>query len=174
MAQELLAAGLIRDIPDFPKPGIIFKDITPALQDPKAFAEIVERIVDYAADKDPDLIVAIESRGFILGAPVALKLGKGFVPIRKIGKLPHETVQCEYALEYGTSVVEMHRDAITPGQRALIVDDLLATGGTAAASARLVEELGGRVAGLVFLVELAFLKGRDKIAGYDIRSFITY
>jgi len=174
MIQELLAAGLIRDIPDFPKPGIIFKDITPALQDPKAFAEIVERIVDYAADKDPDVIVAIESRGFILGAPVALKLGKGFVPIRKIGKLPHETVQCEYALEYGTSAVEMHRDAITPGQRALIVDDLLATGGTAAASARLVEELGGRVAGLVFLVELAFLKGRDKIAAYDIRSFITY
>ncbi len=174
MANELLAVSLIRDIPGFPKPGVVFKDITPALQDPKAFAEIIERIVDYAADKDPDVILGIESRGFILGAPVALRLGKGFVPVRKIGKLPHETIQCEYALEYGTSVVEMHRDAIVPGQRVLIVDDLLATGGTAAASAKLVEELGGRVVGLVFLVELAFLNGRDKLQGYELESFITY
>ena len=174
MADELLAASLIRDIPDFPKPGIIFKDITPVLQDPEAFCEVIERMVDYAAAKKPDVVIGIESRGFILGGPVALKLGKGFVPVRKIGKLPHDTVQAEYALEYGTSAVEMHKDAIEPGQRVLIVDDLLATGGTAAASARLVEELGGRVVGLVFLVELGFLHGRDKLRGYHVRSFITY
>jgi len=171
---ELLAARLIRDIPDFPKKGIIFKDITPVLQDPKAFAEVIQRVCEYAAERKPDVVVGIESRGFVLGAPVALNLGKSFVPIRKIGKLPHETVQCEYALEYGTSAVEMHRDAVAPGQRVLIVDDLLATGGTAAASARLVEELGGRVAGLVFLVELAFLHGREKLKDYDVKSFITY
>ena len=174
MVAELMATSLIRDIPDFPKQGIIFKDITPVLQHPEAFAEVVEGIADYAAKLKPDVIVGIESRGFILGAPVALKLGKGFVPIRKIGKLPHETIQCEYALEYGTSAVEMHRDAVEAGQRVLIVDDLLATGGTAAASARLVEELGGHVAGIVFLVELAFLKGREKLGGYEVKSFIIY
>jgi adenine phosphoribosyltransferase len=170
----LLAESLIRDIPDFPKEGIIFKDITPVLQDSKAFAEVIERMCEYAVERKPDVVVGIESRGFVLGAPVALNLGKSFVPIRKIGKLPHETVQCEYALEYGTSAVEMHRDAVSPGQRVLIVDDLLATGGTAAASARLVEELGGHVAGIVFLVELAFLHGRDKLEGYDVKSFISY
>ncbi|HUV05867.1 MAG TPA: adenine phosphoribosyltransferase [Armatimonadota bacterium] len=174
MAAELLAASLIRDIPDFPKKGIIFKDITPVLQDPRAFAEVVEKMVEYAAHRKPDVVVAIESRGFVLGAPVALRLGKSFIPVRKVGKLPHETVQCEYDLEYGTSAVEMHRDAILPGQRVLIVDDLLATGGTAAASARLVEELGGQVAGIVFLIELSFLKGLDKLAGYDVKSLITY
>ena len=174
MAAELLAASLIRDIPDFPKKGIIFKDITPALQDPRAFAEVVEKMVEYAAERKPDVVVGIESRGFVLGAPVALKLDKGFVPVRKVGKLPHETIQCEYALEYGTSAVEMHRDAIVPGQRVLIVDDLLATGGTAAASARLVEELGGQVAGIVFLIELSFLKGIEKLAGYDVKTLITY
>ena len=171
---KLLACSLIRDIPDFPKEGIIFKDITPVLQHPAALAEVVDRMAVYAAGKKPDVIVGIESRGFILGAPVALKLGKGFIPVRKVGKLPHETIQAEYALEYGTSAVEMHRDAIKPGQRVLIVDDLLATGGTAAASVRLVEELGGRVAGIIFLIELGFLNGRAKLSGYDVKSFITY
>ncbi len=174
MAAELIAASLIRDIPDFPREGIIFKDITPVLQNHGAFAEIITGIVDYAGAVNPDVVVGIESRGFILGAPAALELGKGFIPVRKVGKLPHETVQCEYALEYGTSAVEMHKDAIYPGQRVLIVDDLLATGGTAYASAKLVEELGGQVAGIVFMIELGFLKGREKLSGYNIKSFINY
>lgn len=174
MAAELHAARLIRDIPDFPKPGIIFKDITPVLQNADALAEVIDVMADYARSRKPDVVVGIESRGFILGSPIALRLGTGFVPVRKIGKLPHETVQCEYALEYGTAAVEMHRDAIQPGQRVLIVDDLLATGGTARASARLVEELGGVVAGFVFLVELTFLNGRAQLADYDVKSFVTY
>lgn len=174
MATDLMALSLIRDIPDFPQPGIIFKDITPVLQDPKALAEVIDKFCEYAEETKPDVIVGIESRGFMFGAPVAVALRKGFVPVRKIGKLPHDTVKCEYSLEYGTNTVEMHRDAIVPGQRALIVDDLLATGGTAAASARLIEELGGRVAGFAFLIELSFLAGRDKLPGYDIKSFITY
>jgi len=174
MTTELLATRLIRDIPDFPQPGIIFKDITPVLQDPAAFAEVVQCFADYAKARKPDVIVAIESRGFILGAPVATAIGKAFAPVRKVGKLPHSCVRAEYALEYGTSAVEMHRDAIQPGQRVLIVDDLLATGGTAAAAARLVEELGGEVVGIVFLIELGFLSGRDQLPGYDVKSFITY
>lgn len=174
MSAGLLAESLIRDIPDFPKEGIIFKDITPVLQDPKAFAEVIDRIHEFAVDKKPDIVVGIESRGFILGAPLALKLEKGFVPVRKIGKLPHDTISCEYALEYGTNAVEMHRDAITPGQRVLIVDDLLATGGTAAASAHLVEELGGQVVGIIFLIELGFLDGRKALGDYEIKSFIKY
>lgn len=172
MTSNLLACSLIRDIPDFPQPGIIFKDITPVLQDPKALAEVIDKFCEYAAETNPDVIVAIESRGFMFGAPVAVKLGKSFVPVRKIGKLPHDTIKCEYALEYGTNTVEMHRDAIKPGQTALIIDDLLATGGTAAASARLVEELGGRVVGMCFLIELDFLKGRDQLQGYEIKSLI--
>lgn len=174
MTTALMAADLIRDIPDFPQPGIIFKDITPVLQHPEAFAEVVDAFADYARAKKPDLIVAIESRGFILGAPMAAKLGRGFAPVRKLGKLPHETVQAEYSLEYGTAAVEMHRDAVRPGQKVLIVDDLLATGGTAAAAVKLVEQLGGEVVGLVFLIELAFLNGRDQLQGYDVKSFITY
>ncbi|MHB0913373.1 MAG: adenine phosphoribosyltransferase [Armatimonadota bacterium] len=168
------ARSLIRDIPDFPKEGIIFKDVTPVLAHPEAFKEVIDRIVEYAETVKPDVIVGIESRGFIFGAPVALRLGAGFVPVRKIGKLPHETVQCEYALEYGTAAVEMHRDAVRPGERVLIVDDLLATGGTAAAAANLVEELGAKVAGFSFLIELSFLSGREKLRGYDVKSFITY
>ena len=171
---ELLALGLIRDIPDFPQPGIVFKDITPVLQHPEAFGQVIGAMADYARSKKPDVIVGIESRGFILGAPVALALDKGFVPVRKIGKLPHETVQCEYALEYGTAAVEMHKDAVRPGQRVLIVDDLLATGGTAAAAARLVEELGGQVVGMIFLIELGFLNGRSQLPAYDVKSLITY
>ena len=135
MASNLAASSLIRDIPDFPQPGIIFKDITPVLQDPGALREVIGEFCKYAEAKAPDVIVGIESRGFMFGTPVAVALGKGFVPVRKIGKLPHDTVRCEYSLEYGTNTVEMHRDAILPGQRALIVDDLLATGGTAAAAA---------------------------------------
>ena len=169
-----LAERLIRDVPDFPKEGIIFKDITPVLQDHAAFAEVIDRLCEYAAEVKPDLIVGVESRGFILGSPVALRLGKGFVPVRKIGKLPHDTIKREYALEYGTNAVEMHRDAVAPGQRVLIVDDLLATGGTAAASAGLVEELGGQVVGIAFLIELQFLNGRDVLSDYPVKSFITY
>lgn len=171
---HLLAAHLIRDIPDFPKAGILFKDITPVLGDAAAFQEVVDCFVAQAQAWSPDLIVGIESRGFMFGAPVALALGIGFVPVRKVGKLPSETVQEEYALEYGTAIVEVHRDAIGAGQRVLIVDDLLATGGTAAAAAKLVERLGGKVAGLSFLIELGFLQGRQALSGYDVQALLTY
>lgn len=171
---DLLAEKLIRDIVDFPKPGIVFKDITPVLGDYVAFRQVIDHFVGWAAPKKPDVIVGVESRGFVFGAPVALAMGVGFVPVRKIGKLPHETIREEYALEYGTAVVEVHRDAILPGQRALIIDDLLATGGTANASARLVEALGATVAGFSFLIELTFLDGRSKIGGYDVQALIKY
>jgi adenine phosphoribosyltransferase len=171
---DLLAEKLIRDIPDFPKPGILFKDITPVLGDCAAFQQVIDQFCDWVAPKKPDVIVGVESRGFVFGAPVALKMGVGFVPVRKIGKLPHHTIQEEYALEYGTAIVEVHRDAVLPGQRALIVDDLLATGGTAAASARLVEALGGKVIGFSFLIELEFLAGRDKLSAYDVQALIKY
>ncbi len=171
---DLLALPLIRDIPDFPQPGVLFKDITPVLSDGPAFQEVVDRFVEWAGARAPDVIVGIESRGFVFGAPVALAMGLGFVPVRKVGKLPHDTVQEKYLLEYGANVVEMHRDAVRPGQRVAIIDDLLATGGTAAASARLVESLGGIVVGFSFLVELSFLHGRDNLAAYDIQSLITY
>ena len=171
---DLLAAKLIRDIPDFPKPGILFKDITPVLGDYVAFRQVVDHFIGWAAPKKPDVIVGVESRGFVFGAPVALAMGVGFVPIRKIGKLPHLTIQEEYALEYGSAVVEVHRDAIKPGQSVLIVDDLLATGGTASASARLVEGLGGTVAGFSFLIELTFLDGREKLSKYDVQALIHY
>lgn len=172
--EDLLAAPLIRDVPDFPKPGILFKDITPVLQDPAAFQQIVDIFADYARGLQADVAVGIESRGFVFGAPVALNLKSPFVLIRKRGKLPHSTYFEEYALEYGTNVMEVHTDAIRPGQRVVIVDDLLATGGTAAASARLVERLGGIVAGFAFMVELGFLKGREALVPYDVRSLITY
>jgi adenine phosphoribosyltransferase len=174
MISEATLKQLIRDIPDFPTPGILFRDITPVLQDAKAFHEVVCSMVECARPMKPDIVVGIESRGFILGAPIALELGTGFVPVRKVGKLPAETVKAEYALEYGTSAVEMHRDAIQPGMRAVIVDDLLATGGTARAAAQLVEEVGGVVAGIVFLIELTALKGRTKLEGYDVRSIVSY
>ena len=170
----MLAASLIRDIPDFPKSGILFKDITPVLGDAAAFQEVIDRFVAQAQGLSPDLIVGVESRGFLFGTPIALALGIGFVPIRKVGKLPAETIQEEYALEYGTAAVEVHRDAIRPGQRVLIVDDLLATGGTAAAAAKLVEKLGGKVAGFDFLIELEFLAGREALSGYDVHSLLTY
>ena len=171
---ELLARRLIRDVKDFPKEGIVFKDITPVLQDPRAFEEVIERMLAFARERKAELIAGIESRGFMFGTPMALSLGVGFVPIRKLGKLPRETLRAEYALEYGTNTVEMHKDAVEPGQRVLIVDDLLATGGTAAATADLVERAGGEVAGICCLVELAFLKGRDALAQYEVYSLLEY
>lgn len=171
---ELLAKRLIRDIPDFPKEGIVFKDIVPVLKDPVAFREVLDRMLAYARAQGADVVVGIESRGFIFGAPLAVELGVGFVPVRKLGKLPGETVRAEYSLEYGTNTVEMQKDAIEPGQRALVVDDLLATGGTSRAAAELIEKLGGEVAGMVFLVELGFLEGGEALADYPFCSLIEY
>jgi adenine phosphoribosyltransferase len=171
---ELLARRLIRDIKDFPKEGIVFKDIAPVLKDPVAFREVIDRMVEYGKKQQSDVVVGIESRGFIFGAPLALALGCGFVPVRKLGKLPGETVRAEYSLEYGTNTVEMQKDAIAPGQRALIVDDLLATGGTSLAAAQLVEELGAEVSGMVFLVELGFLEGREVLGDYSFESLIEF
>lgn len=171
---ELLAKRLIRDIKDFPKAGIVFKDITPVLEDAAAFREVIDRMIEYAKDKQIDAVVGIESRGFIFGAPLALALNAAFVPVRKLGKLPGETIRTQYALEYGTNTVEMHKDALKPGQRVLIADDLLATGGTSAAAADLVERLGGEVVGFIYLVELAFLEGRKALEGYEICSLLEY
>ncbi len=171
---ELLAASLIRDIPDFPKSGILFKDITPVLSNAAAFQEVIDCFVEQAQSWGPDIIIGIEARGFVFGAPVALALGVGFVPVRKAGKLPGLTEQEEYVLEYGSAIIEAHRDALQPGQRVLIVDDLLATGGTAAATARLVEKLGGKVAGFCFLIELGFLNGREALNGYEVQALLTY
>lgn len=168
------AFTLIRDIPDFPKAGILFKDITPVLADPHALREIVDALTLRAGEMQPDLIVGIESRGFLFGAPMAYNLGVGLTPVRKVGKLPYETISHEYTLEYGTSTLEMHVDAVQPGQRVVIVDDLLATGGTAAAAGHLVEQLGGTVAGYCFMVELAFLAGRERLSNHNIASLITY
>lgn len=174
MIREETLKELIRDVPDFPADGILFYDITPVLQDKRAFKEVVCSMAEKVRALNPDIIVGVESRGFVLGAPIALELELGFVPVRKLGKLPAETIRAEYALEYGTNTVEMHKDAIQPGQRVVIVDDLLATGGTAAASVQLVEELGGEVAGLVFLVELTFLNGRDRLNGYRMDTLVEY
>lgn len=174
MIREDTLKELIRDIPDFPADGILFRDITPVLRDARAFREVVCTMAEKARAMKPDVIVGIESRGFVLGAPVALELGTGFVPVRKIGKLPAETIRAEYALEYGTNIVEIHKDAIVPGERVVIIDDLLATGGTAAASVQLTEELGGQVVGLVFLVELTFLNGRERLGGYPTEALVQY
>lgn len=171
---DLLAKTLIRDIPDFPKPGILFKDIVPVLQHPDAFRQVIHEMVVATGDLRPDVVVGIESRGFIFGAPIALEMNLPFSLVRKLGKLPYQTVSEEYALEYGTNTVEMHTDAIAPGQRVLVVDDLLATGGTALASARLIEKVGGVIAGFGFLVELTFLPGRHALRGYEIRALIDY
>ncbi|MCE5315577.1 MAG: adenine phosphoribosyltransferase [Armatimonadota bacterium] len=174
MITEETLKQIIRDIPDFPAEGITFIDITPVLQNPRAFNEVVCSVVDCVKPMKADVIVGIESRGFIIGAPVALELGLGFVPVRKKGKLPWETIQAEYALEYGTNVVEIHKDAIEPGMRVAIVDDLLATGGTARAAIQLVEELGGVVAGLSFIIELTFLNGRKPLDGYEVCTLVKY
>lgn len=174
MLKEETMKQLIRGIPDFPAPGILFYDITPVLQEPSAFHEVICSMVECVKPMKPDVIIGIESRGFILGSPVALELGVGFVPVRKAGKLPAETIKAEYALEYGTNAVEIHRDGIEPGMRVAVVDDLLATGGTAKASTQLIEELGGKVAGLSFLIELGFLDGRKYLEGYEINTLIKY
>ena len=164
----------IREVPDFPKKGIVFRDITTLLKEPSAFKKAVSALYDKYNDTRVDKIVGIESRGFILGAALALRLGVGFVPIRKKGKLPAETVCEEYSLEYGKDSIEIHKDAISPGERVLIHDDLLATGGTIGAACKLVERVGGNIAGLCFLVELNFLKGRDRLGKYDVFSLIQY
>lgn len=164
----------IRDVPDFPKEGIVFKDITPLLQDGNAFRSAVDAIAGRFASKEIDLIVGAESRGFIFGAALAYKLGVGFVPARKPGKLPHKTHRAEYVLEYGLDSLEMHQDAVAHGEKVLVVDDLLATGGTAKAKCDLVEMLGGKVVGVAFVIELSFLKGREKLKGYDVFSLINY
>ncbi|MGR3310913.1 MAG: adenine phosphoribosyltransferase [Candidatus Brocadiales bacterium] len=173
--QDLISIKqLIRDIPDFPKKGIIFKDITPLLQDPNGLKEITEIISEHYNDKNIDLITGAEARGFIIGAAVAHKLGVGFIPIRKPGKLPYKTASITYQLEYGTDILEMHKDAIKPGQNILMVDDLLATGGTMAACCKLVESMEGNIVGCAFIIELAFLNGRKALQGHDIFSLIQY
>ena len=164
----------IRDVPDFPKPGILFKDITTLLRDPAHFREAVDLMVERWKDERVDLVCGIESRGFLFGAALALGLGTGFVPVRKPGKLPAAVRRKEYALEYGTDALEMHEDAITPGQRVLICDDLVATGGTAVAAAELVEELGGEVAGISILVNLAFLPGAKRLERWPTHFLLEF
>lgn len=164
----------IRIIEDFPKAGISFKDVTTLLQDGNALKHTIDEIVEYLKDKKVDVIVGPEARGFLFGVPVAYALGAGFVPVRKPGKLPYETIQIEYDLEYGSDKLEIHKDAIKPGQKVAIVDDLLATGGTVAAVTKLIEQMGGEVVSLNFVVELTELNGKDKLQGYDIMSLLKY
>jgi len=164
----------VRDIPDFPKPGIVFKDIMPLLADAQALHQAVDDLAEWAAPRRVDLVVGAEARGFILGAALAYRLGCGFAAARKPGKLPYLTVGAKYALEYGFDALEMHVDAVTRGSRVLVHDDLLATGGTARAKIDLVEQLGAEVVGVAFVIELAFLSGRDKLYGYDVHSLIQY
>jgi adenine phosphoribosyltransferase len=181
MSIEAIKAA-IRDVPDFPKPGILFKDmpgilfkdITPVLQDPKLFRATVDLFVERLKGKRLDKIAAVEARGFILGAPVAERLGVGFVPIRKQGKLPYKTFEQTYALEYGTATVAIHQDACHPGDRVALLDDLLATGGTVAAAAALIEKAGGKIVEIDFLVELLFLKGRAKLPRYDVFAALAF
>jgi len=162
----------IRDVPDFPQPGIIFKDITPVLRDPLLLQESIRLMTEPWQDQNVDVIVGIDARGFIFGTAMACALNVGFVPVRKKGKLPWQTVTAEYSLEYGTNAIEMHRDAVGPGQRVLLVDDLLATGGTAAAAADLIEGLGADLVGVQFLIELAFLNGRTALANRNVNSVV--
>ena len=164
----------IRDIPDFPKPGIVFKDITPLLGDEKAFRFTIDTIAGHFEDRGVTKVLGIEARGFIIAAPVAYRFGAGFVPVRKAGKLPWEIEREEYELEYGTDLLEIHQDGVQPGDQVLVVDDVIATGGTAAATCRLVERLGATVAGLGFAIELTFLSGRSKLEGRDIMSLLSY
>ncbi|HEU4926978.1 MAG TPA: adenine phosphoribosyltransferase [Vicinamibacterales bacterium] len=164
----------IRHVPDFPKAGILFYDVTTLLRDADGFRIAIDSLMSPFAGAEIDLVVGIESRGFILGSAVADRLGTGFVPVRKLGKLPAETIRASYSLEYGTDSLEMHRDAVTPGQRVLIVDDLLATGGTASAAVQLVKELGGLVVGTAFLIELLGLDGRSKLKGESIHTVLAY
>jgi adenine phosphoribosyltransferase len=166
--------NLIREIPDFPKKGILFYDITTLLKDKAGYAALIDQLAEHYIGKQVDLILGMEARGFIFGPALAYRLNAGFVPVRKPGKLPAATARVEYDLEYGSNVLEVHKDAIDKGQRVLIVDDLLATGGTAQATAKLATSLGAQIAGLGFVVELDFLKGRDKLKGYDVFSLLHY
>jgi adenine phosphoribosyltransferase len=166
--------GLIRAIPDFPIPGILFRDITPLLKDKQGFRRTIDLFVDQFKGREIDHVVAIEARGYILGAPIAYAIGAGFIPVRKPGKLPHDKLTEEYTLEYGTNSLEIHADAIADGDRVLVVDDLLATGGTAAATSRLLERMGAKVEAFAFLVELSALRGREALAGADVVAFVTY
>ena len=167
-------SSLIRDVPDFPKPGIVFKDIMPLLADASALRQTVDELAAWAEPRNPDLILAVEARGYITGGALATRLGCGFVAARKPGKLPWKTIAAKYALEYGFDTLELHEDAIHEGQRVLVHDDVLATGGTAKATVELVEQLGGEVVGVPFIVELGFLNGREKLAGYDVHALIAY
>jgi adenine phosphoribosyltransferase len=164
----------VRDVADFPKPGIVFKDLTPLLADPAAFRTAVDAIADHVAGRRVDKVVGIEARGLILAAPVAYRLGAGFVPVRKTGKLPGPVDSEEYELEYGTDLLEVHRDAVSPGEHVLVVDDVLATGGTAAAATRLLERLGAHIVAVAFVIELDFLGGRGRLDGYDALSLLHY
>lgn len=164
----------VRSIPDFPEEGIIFRDITTVIQDPEGLKLAIDSMIDVLKDVDFDIVVGTESRGFLFGMPIAYALGKGFVPCRKKGKLPCETISTSYDLEYGSAEIELHKDSIKPGQKVVLIDDLIATGGTIEACAALVEQLGGEVAKIVFLLELAGLKGRDRLKKYDISSLIIY
>jgi len=167
-------ASLIRDVPDFPVQGVLFRDITTLLSNPQAFHDVIDNLTGRFRERGVDLVAAIESRGFIFGAPLAYQLGAGFVPVRKPNKLPADKIAEEYSLEYGVNMLEMHTDAVMPGHRVLVVDDLLATGGSAKATVNLVERLGGQVVGLAFLIELTSLKGVEKLKGYDVHSIIKY
>jgi adenine phosphoribosyltransferase len=166
--------SLIRDVPDFPQEGVVFKDITPLLADPIAFSTVIDLLVVHFGRGNVEKVVGIEARGFIIASPVAYHSGAGFVPVRKKDKLPWQTESAEYSLEYGSATLEVHTDAVLPGERVLIVDDVLATGGTAKATADLVERIGGKVVGLAFLIELGFLKGRDRLEGYDLFTLVDY
>jgi adenine phosphoribosyltransferase len=172
MAVDL--ASRVRDIPDFPSPGIVFKDITPLVADPGSLREAIDQLAAWAGPRTPDLILGAEARGFIFGGALAYALGSGFVPARKPGKLPWRTVEATYALEYGHDTLQVHADAIASGQRVIVLDDVLATGGTAKAKIELVEKLGGIVVGALFVIELTFLNGRSQLAGYDVHSLIEY
>lgn len=165
---------LIRDVPDFPQAGVVFKDITPLLQNPKAFQYVLDTLTEKYRDSKIDSVIAIEARGFIFGAPLALSLDAAFVPVRKRGKLPYKTIAVDYGLEYGSATVELHEDGVLPGKRVLIIDDVLATGGTAAAAKILVEQLGGQIIEMAFLVELDFLNGREKLSGANLFSILHY
>ena len=167
-------ASKIRDVPDFPKEGILFKDVMPLIADAAYFVESIRQLAEWTRPRNPDVVLGAEARGFIFGGALAYELGAGFVPARKPGKLPWETIEATYDLEYGTDSLEVHRDAIGEGARVIVLDDVLATGGTARAKCELVERLGGQVVGVVFLIELTFLNGRDKLAGYDVHSLIQY
>lgn len=164
----------VRDVPDFPQKGIVFKDITPLLADPLAFSQVIDLIVVHFGRGNVDKVVGIEARGFILASPVAYHFGAGFVPVRKADKLPWETESAEYALEYGTATIEIHKDAVASGERVLVVDDVLATGGTARAAAQLVERIGGKVVGIACLIELGFLNGRKQVEEYDLFTLLKY